>query len=352
MGYVRPMSTPSQPAPPGVTARGDVDVDGGAARGDAARGDGHATAADGLALPLAFDAGRGAGAGTALVLGGGGIVFVTWQLAYLHRLHQLGVPVESADIVVGTSAGSLVAAVLTTGHLRRVFAELELLVKVPALVGAMAPASGLAASQQRAVTMFLAAGDASAATVGAIGYAALAAATPPMTLLPRSLAMLLPSNRWPADLGSPGRLRITATDTYSGERLVLTAASGVPLRNAVAASASVPGLFTPQQVGDRRAMDGGVSGSGTHSDLVAGVSRALVLSLHDSLAAPGSTQQPDTLVVELDGLRGSGTEVELRCSTLPAGVNLMDPALMPTAVAAGESQADADADRLRAFLAG
>jgi len=349
MGYVRPMSTPSQPAPPGVTARGDVDVDvdGGAARGDAARGDGHATAADGLALPLAFDAGRGAGAGTALVLGGGGIVFVTWQLAYLHRLHQLGVPVESADIVVGTSAGSLVAAVLTTGHLCRVFAELELLVKVPALVGAMAPASGLAASQQRAVTMFLAAGDASAATVSAIGHAALAAATPPMTLLPRSLAMLLPSNRWPA-----GRLQITATDTYSGERLVLTAASGVPLRNAVAASASVPGLFAPQQVGDRRAMDGGVSGSGTHCDVVAGARRALVLSLHDGLAAPGSTQQPDTLAVELDGLRSSGTDVELRCSTLPAGVNLMDPALMPAAVAAGESQADADADRLRAFLAG
>ncbi len=341
------MSTPSQPAPPGVTAKGVVDADGGAARGDAARGDGHATAPDGLALPPAFDAGRGAGAGTALVLGGGGIVFVTWQLAYLHRLHQLGVPVESADIVVGTSAGSLVAAVLTTGHLRRVFAELELLVKVPALVGAMAPASGLAASQQRAVTMFLAAGDASAATVSAIGHAALAAATPPMTLLPRSLAMLLPSNRWPA-----ARLQITATDTYSGERLVLTAASGVPLRNAVAASASVPGLFTPQQVGDRRAMDGGVSGSGTHSDLVAGASRALVLSLHDKLAAPGSTQQPDTLAAELAGLRGSGTDVELRCSTLPAGVNLMDPALMPTAVAAGESQADADADRLRAFLAG
>lgn len=342
MGYVRRMSTPSQPAPPGVTGKGVVD-----ARGGAARGGEHATAPDGLALPPVFDAGRGAGADTGLVLGGGGIVFVTWQLAYLHRLHQLGVPVESADIVVGTSAGSLVAAVLTTGHLRRVFAELELLVKVPALVGAMAPASGLAASQQRAVTMFLAAGDAHAATVVAIGHAALAAATPPMTLLPRSLAMLLPSNRWPA-----GRLQITATDTYSGERLVLTAASGVPLRNAVAASASVPGLFTPQQVGDRRAMDGGVSGSGTHSDLVAGVRRALVLSLHDGLAAPGSTQQPDTLAAELDGLRGSGTDVELRCSTLPAGVNLMDPALMPTAVAAGESQADADADRLRAFLAG
>lgn len=345
MQYVRRMSTPSQPLPMGAGVPDD--------RNDHSANDPDGVATpDGLALPPAFDAGRGAGAGTALVLGGGGIVFVTWQLAYLHRLHQLGVPVESADIVVGTSAGSLVAAVLTGGHLRRVFAELELLVKVPALVGAMAPASGLAASQQRAVTMFLAAGDARAATVSAIGHAALAASTPPPALLPRSLRALLPSNRWPADLGSPGRLRITATDTYSGERLVLTAASGVPLRNAVAASASVPGLFTPQQVGDRRAMDGGVSGSGTHCDVVSGARRALVLGLHDRLAAPGSTQQPDTLGNEVGRLRASGTVVEVRYTGLPAGVNLMDPALMSTAVADGEAQATADADGLRAFLGG
>ena len=41
-----------------------------------------------------------------------------------------------------------------------------------------------------------------------------------------------------------------------------------PMR-AVAASSAVPGLFAPQRLGDRRAMDGGVSGSGIHADLVA-----------------------------------------------------------------------------------
>lgn len=333
MGYVPPMSSSIQPVP------SDTGVDA-------------ALKPDGLALPPAFDVGRGRGADLALVLGGGGIVFVTWQMAYLHRLQDLGVSVEGADIVVGTSAGSLVAAVLTGGHLRRTFAELELLVKVPALVGAMAPASGLTPSQQRAVSMFLGAGDADAATVRAIGHAALAASTPPPALLPRSLRALLPSNRWPADLGSPGRLRITATDTYSGERLVFSRASGVPLRNAVAASASVPGVFAPQPVGDRRAMDGGVSGSGTHCDVVSGARRALVLSLHDGVAAAGSTQRPDTLANEIDGLRASGTAVEVRYTGLPAGVNLMDPGLMPAAVADGEAQATTDADGLRAFLGG
>jgi len=333
MGYVPPMSSSSSSVPGGAGAD-------------------NALTPDGLALPPAFDVGRGHGADLALVLGGGGIVFVTWQLAYLHRLQRLGVPVEGADIVVGTSAGSLVAAVLTGGHLRRVYAELELLVRVPSLVGAMAPASGLAPSQQRAVSMFLGAGDADAATVQAIGHAALAASTPPPALLPRSLRALLPSNRWPADLGSPGRLRITATDTYSGERLVFTRASGVPLRNAVAASASVPGVFAPQPVGDRRAMDGGVSGSGTHCDVVAGARRALVLSLHNGVATAGSTQRPDTLGNEVGRLRESGTAVEVRYTGLSVGVNLMDPGLMPAAVADGEARATADADGLRVFLAG
>ena len=45
-------------------------------------------------------------------------------------------------------------------------------------------------------------------------------------------------------------------------------------------------------------------------------------------------------------------EVGGKIVMLDPATSSMDPALMPTAVSAGESQADADADRLRAFLAG
>jgi NTE family protein len=306
---------------------------------------------DGLGVAAAFGARHGAGARTALVLGGGGIVFVSWQLAYLYRLHQLGVNVGGADIVVGTSAGSVVASVLTGGHLARVHAELGLLTRVPALVAMMAPAGELAPSQRRAAALFLDAGDSAPSTVRAIGHAALAAATPGPDLLPRSLRLLLPSNRWPADGPVTGRLRITATDTYSGQRLVLTRASGVGLRRAVAASATVPGLFAPQPVRDRRAMDGGVSGSGTHCDLVAGAGRALVLSLFGGRAQAASTQQPGTLQAELDKLRRSGTVVEARHTGLPASVNLMDPACMGDAVADGRAQAERDVETMSALFA-
>jgi NTE family protein len=307
---------------------------------------------DGLAVPVAFGARRGAGARTALVLGGGGIVFVSWQIAYLYRLHQLGVDVADADIVVGTSAGSVVASVVTGGHLGRVHTELGLLTRLPALVAAMAPSAGLAPSQRRAAAMFLDAGDSSPATVRAIGHAALAAATPGPGLLPRSLRAVLPSNRWPADGPVPGRLRITATDAYSGERLVLTRAAGVGLRTAAAASSSVPGVFAPQPVADRRAMDGGVSGSGTHADLVAGAGQVLVLSLRGGVAQPTSTQQPGGLATELERLRRSGTVVEQRHTNLPATVNLMDPAAMPAAVAAGRAQAEDDAETLAGMFGG
>ena len=81
-------------------------------------------------------------------------------------------------------------------------------------------------------------------------------------------------------------------DAYTGERLVLHDESGVRLARAVAASASVPGLFAPQPVGDRRAMDGGVSGSGIHSDLVAGAGRALVFPIVGDVPEGRMTMTP------------------------------------------------------------
>lgn len=306
---------------------------------------------DTLGVSANFGARRGSGARTALVLGGGGIVFVSWQITYLHRLGELGIPIDTTDVVVGTSAGSLVAAVVTGGHLNWVHTELGVLTRVPALVAMMAPAGELAPSQRRAAALFLDAGDASAATVRAIGHAALAADTPGPNLLPRSVRMVVPSNRWPTDTAVPDRLRITATDAYSGERLVLTRACGVGVRRAVAASSTVPGLFAPQPIGDRRAMDGGVSGSGTHCDLVAGAERALVLSLFAGRDTAGATQRPGTLADELDRLERSGTTVVATHTGLPPTVNLMDPASMGAAVADGRMQAERDAERVAALLA-
>jgi NTE family protein len=100
-------------------------------------------------------------------------------------------------------------------------------------------------------------------------------------------------------------------------------------------------------------MDGGVSGTGVHLDLLAGARRAVVLGLTDGAdvdegrmtVAPGST------VRELDELRGAGTEVLFR---MPEAVDLdrlMDPTAVPEAIEMARRQAAADFEQLRAFLA-
>lgn len=299
---------------------------------------------DGLARPISFDARAGAGVDRALVLGGGGVVFVAWLTAYLGELSRRGVRLTDADRVVGTSAGSVLATVVAAGRLERFGRLIRLVESRPSVIARLAPSGNLKASQQRALDLFRAATDASPEVVRAIGAAALAARTPPVDTLPLSVVLMTQTWQWPSRA-----LVVSAVDAYTGERLALDERSGVSLRRAVAASASVPGLFAPQPVGDRRAMDGGVSGSGIHSDLVAGARRALVFPIVGDVEVGLMTMSPGGTTRELDALRASGSEVFVRHSRLPVTTNLMDPAEVPAALALGEQQAGEDAAEVTDF---
>jgi NTE family protein len=303
--------------------------------------------ADGLAVPRDFGAGHGDGVHFGVSLGGGGLFFVAWQAAYLDEIARRGVEVAGAQKVVGTSAGSLVASVLEAGNISRLRKEVGLLSRAPKLLGALAPAADLHPSQERARDIFFLAQDSEPATIRAIGHAALAARAPGPSLMPRNVGLILASRRWPA-----AALHVTCVDTYTGERCVVTRDHGVPVTRAVAASSAVPGLFTPQPILDRRCMDGGVSGSGTHLDLLAGARRAFVLSLTDGAGAESGamTATPRSFLDELEALEASGTRVFHRIPEEMDLLTLMDPAAVPEAVAMGERQAAADADELRRFL--
>src|SRR5689334_1958477 len=52
----------------------------------------------------------------ALVLGGGGPVGVAWESGLIAGLGEAGVDVSSADLFVGTSAGSVVGSLLALGR--------------------------------------------------------------------------------------------------------------------------------------------------------------------------------------------------------------------------------------------
>jgi NTE family protein len=159
--------------------------------------------------------------------------------------------------------------------------------------------------------------------------------------------MMAQTWRWPDD-----RLIVSAIDAYTGERLALSRAGGTPMLRAVAASASVPGLFAPQRVLDRYCMDGGVSGTGLHADLVAGCERALAFPVAGTLLEPRLTMQPDSVDREISALRATGTAVEVRHARLSPDTDPMDPAAVPDALKLGRHQATEDAAVLSDFWRG
>ena len=300
----------------------------------------------GLARPRDFGASYGRAVDRGLCLGGGGLFFVAWQVAYLQTLANHGIRFDDADRVVGTSAGSMVAAALTGGKLKRLHTEVSVLSKVPSLVSALAPASVLSPSQQRALDLFIKATDGEPSTVQEIGHAALAADAPGPEVMRRNVSLVVGIGPWSSE-----SLHITCVDAYTGERCVVTKASRTSLPRAVAASSAVPGVFAPQPVGDRRCMDGGVSGTGTHLDLFGGARRVLVLALTDGrdITEGMMTSHPGDGLQELEDLKASGADVVLR---VPSEVDLrllMDPGSVPKALALGARQASDDVGMLASF---
>ena len=305
-----------------------------------------ATAPVDPALPRTLAAGYGDGVHRGLCLGGGGLFFVAWQVAYLQTLAGHGLRFDTSERVVGTSAGSMVASALVGGKLKRLHSEISVLARVPALVSMLAPASTISPSQNRALDLFLKATDDDPATIQEIGRAAMAAVTPRAEVTRRNVALVLGTGPFPAST-----LHITCVDAYTGERLVVTDATGVSLSRAVAASSAVPGIFAPQAIADRRCMDGGVSGSGTHLDLFGGTRRVLLLALTDGSDLPEGmmTMSPERGRQELEDLQRTGTEVVLRTPAEVDLAELMSPASVPKALAMGARQASADVGLLSTF---
>ena len=225
---------------------------------------------------------------------------------------------------------------------------LSFFTKAQGLVSFLAPVGELKPSQKRALDLFMEAGDADPATVAAIGHAALAADTPSARTMRRNIGLLVSRSGWP---GEEDQLWVTVTDAYSGERVVVRRSTGARPTTAVAASCALPGIYAPQLIADRRCMDGGISGSATHSDLVAGSSRAVVLSVIGDSAPGLLASVADVFAHEVAELRAAGTKAVVRWPQLQEGLNLMDPSAMEAALQAGRAAAQADLEDLRGLWA-
>ena len=108
--------------------------------GHAARSRSGSVRDDRIARPISFDAREGEGVDRALVLGGGGVVFVAWLTAYLGELERQGIAVAAADQIVGTSAGSVLATATAAGRLDRFGRLIASSERPPELMDASSPA--------------------------------------------------------------------------------------------------------------------------------------------------------------------------------------------------------------------
>lgn len=309
---------------------------------------------DGLAHPIPYTPAPGRGLERGLVLGGGGVYLVSWMMGYFHALKQNGVDLALADVVVGTSAGSVAGAVLTGGALWRLTGELDVFGDFPKLFAAMVPAVQANQSQQRARTFAVEARDARPETIRAIGRAAMAARNPDdADHYYTALGRLISGDAWP----SP-KLHTTANDCYTGERLVVSASVGIPVKVACAASSSLPGSMGPTWLKNRLCMDGGICQTSTHADVVAGVKRALIISLTDG--GPQAVTQGlrtsgmlNTLQQEVRNLEAGGTRSLLVVAGLLPGVdrvaNIMDPKWIAPLLKYGHERGIADVARVKAL---
>jgi NTE family protein len=281
----------------------------------------------------------------ALVLGGGGTTGIAWETGLLLGLRDGGVDVTAAGLVVGTSAGSVVGAQITTGlDLEALYAlQLQPLEQTKEQV---VPFDFAALMQ-----VFTAgAGAADAQTARArVGAAALAVKTVPEAARLEIIAARLPVHEWP----SKQRLAITAVDTQTGAWVLFDRNTGVSLTLAVAASCAVPGIYPPITIGEHRYMDGGVR-SGTNADIAKGAGRVLIVRAETlDASAMGANIPLLTFEEELAEIQQAGSQSLVitpdAASTAARGPNPLDASQRAVSVQAGREQGRSLAASVRQF---
>lgn len=284
----------------------------------------------------------------ALVLGGGGPVGIAWETGVLGGLRASGVDVSGAEIIVGTSAGSVVGAQLARG--------LDMSEEYERLLAAgdqrrVAPMEPDLETVQRIFTLWGSFDEMNQEACRGIGALALQAKTAPEEAF--LSAFVLDDRTWP-----PGPLVTTAVDCATGAFATFDRSSGVSLRRAVAASCAVPGIFPPVTIEGRRYMDGGVR-SVTNADLALRVKPDAAL-----IVAPvteGTAQRIGRVAslrveAEIAALRAAGVRTLLiapgEAEREAFGPDLMDPSRGRPAAEAGYTQGRRLAAGVAALLAG
>lgn len=288
-----------------------------------------------------------------LVLGAGGILGEAWTSSLLAGLDE-GRDFEArrCGAYVGTSAGSIVAAMLCAGVDPR--SGLGELPEPPSLErGEEVDSSPVT----RALRLGAAVGS---AATGPLAATLIRTSVPGGRLLRRAaLARVSRGRRSLENLGREveqrasgwdGRLAITAVELESGRRVIFDGSdSRISVADAVRASCAIPGVFEPLVVDGRSYVDGG-AWSTTNIDVAPAEPGAELLCLNPT-GALRSRSGPLALLgpwsrmaaaVEASAMRRRGARVRVigpdARSAAAMGPNLMDARARPRVVAAGIEQ--------------
>jgi NTE family protein len=300
------------------------------------------------------------------VLGGGGTLGAAWMIGAMTALdEELGFDPRTADLIVGTSAGAILAALLGAGASAQDLWRHQHSGEVPdgplagrifdydhAAGGGMLlrPQAGIGSPKLIALSMrhprrysktvvfsaFLPTGRGSLGDVG------------------RMVEDVIPTGGWSQHPG----VRIVAMDYDTGERVVFgeRGAPRASLADAVIASCSIPAWFPPAVIEERRYIDGGIYSNSNLDLLVAdglpgGVPLDEVYVLAPSAArgydrprsALGKLERAYRhsatrhLLHEAKQVRQSGSRVVVLCpgpdDLEVLGANLMDPTRRPDVLA-------------------
>ncbi|WP_423923912.1 patatin-like phospholipase family protein [Frigoribacterium sp. 2-23] len=276
---------------------------------------------------------------TAVVFGGGGVAGIAWELGVVSTLLDRGIPLDDADLVVGTSAGSVVGTLLRLGRTGEALAE-----QLAAGQVAATAAPSVAGFEEAIAQAMVGATTAEEARAG-IGRMARETPRPADdTDLVPVMREQLAGAPWP-----DRALTVCTVDATDGVFRPLDASSGVDLAIAVAASCSVPVVFPTVDVAGRATMDGGVR-SGTNADLADDYDRVVVVSCGPEQAvSPLGPSLPQVVAARAAAGRPVFV-VEADTASLAAfGDNMLSPAVRRPAAEAGRAQAARVADAVLAY---
>src|SRR5215469_6116697 len=193
-----------------------------------------------------------------LVLGGGGAAGNAWEIGIIAGLAEAGLDMtETADLVIGTSAGATAAAQVRSG-----IPAAELLAAVlsepvgPAGRNREQPPSLPMATVFERMRAIGAAATSAAdlqRAMGAFGLESDSTLEPGAGQRRATVAARLPRPEWPDKL-----MIITAVDAHTGELVAFDRDSGVDLVDAVTASTALPGGAPTHSINGTHYINGGV----------------------------------------------------------------------------------------------